>query len=849
MVAITHRVGLSRNLTAAEVDTNFDNLNDAVTGGGVVAIASSMTPRQMTVAVQAALDAADAAGGSTVRVVAPAGTILYADDWLRLGSNTELIFPEWLQIVQTANTANVPVFTRTLSSGAITAVGVSSQPGGYHTAPQVFATGSQFEPATVYAFVDQTTKTVTDVFIENGGRGYHSAPTSVEFWGFPRSDFIGSSLSRKPNITLSVSGGKVTGYTIVDPGANLYFTGLIPLRVKGGIHARMTASINSTGDLTGVSISQGGVDHVTVRPVGTKGATTQVQCVGGNPKNRAPLFTNKDWFNGNKNIVIRGGIWDGGLDQMNYAYTTFEHNGMGALFISCDHTKLYPAVTRNFQRYCFHFVDCWDVFVDNHYTDNGFDNLHLTGPNRWVTCAGITGATGDDMYTCTTLERDVMDFYAGDILYVDIRGVKPTGTSFLLATWNGQRPDSTCYRIDHIDYEAKGLPTQLLLRVNNVEETRCATGIGRIRLTAQLDGPETFTGTGVRTPVANQLVQVQWCNIDRFELNLRHSLRRSANTITPMILAVTNNGSIRSTDIVLDVDWASAASSLQHLVSWSSTTAASPEDVRITGAVRCGADSGISTFIASFHSTRCPTKLLDLSDLVATNISVAQGLNSVPQINISGMRVYNSNNSSGKLAYEGTVYVTAYGVIADGTMKLFTSSAAGAALHWYGGGNRLLNGAEVHSSNTAKFYPRDRSLAIRMSRHSASENFGKIAGVEFTNGGLATPYGMPNTAGPIMVLAENDGTLWYTDIGSGTRAMVATIVSGGTGYTANDLLTVSSGTWTSPPIIKVLTAPAGVVATVEVSYSGLWGKTRPTGTQTVTGGTGANNATFTLAPL
>lgn len=108
---------------------------------------------------------------------------------------------------------------------------------------------------------------------------------------------------------------------------------------------------------------------------------------------------------------------------------------------------------------------------------------------------------------------------------------------------------------------------------------------------------------------------------------------------------------------------------------------------------------------------------------------------------------------------------------------------------------------------------------------------------------------MPNTAGPIMVLAENDGTLWYTDIGSGTRAMVATIVSGGTGYTANDLLTVSSGTWTSPPIIKVLTAPAGVVATVEVSYSGLWGKTRPTGTQTVTGGTGANNATFTLAPL
>lgn len=35
MVAITHRVGLGRNLTAAEVDANFDNLNAAVSGAGI----------------------------------------------------------------------------------------------------------------------------------------------------------------------------------------------------------------------------------------------------------------------------------------------------------------------------------------------------------------------------------------------------------------------------------------------------------------------------------------------------------------------------------------------------------------------------------------------------------------------------------------------------------------------------------------------------------------------------------------------------------------------------------------------------------------------------------------------
>lgn len=77
-------------------------------------------------------------------------------------------------------------------------------------------------------------------------------------------------------------------------------------------------------------------------------------------------------------------------------------------------------------------------------------------------------------------------------------------------------------------------------------------------------------------------------------------------------------------------------------------------------------------------------------------------------------------------------------------------------------------------------------------------------------------------------------------------ASVATItlVAGGTGYTANDELTVVGGTGTAATI-KVLTVNAGVILTAEILTVGSY-TVEPENAVAVTGGTGNNDATFNL---
>lgn len=77
-------------------------------------------------------------------------------------------------------------------------------------------------------------------------------------------------------------------------------------------------------------------------------------------------------------------------------------------------------------------------------------------------------------------------------------------------------------------------------------------------------------------------------------------------------------------------------------------------------------------------------------------------------------------------------------------------------------------------------------------------------------------------------------------------ASVATIelVAGGTGYTADDELTVVGGTGTAATI-KVLTVNAGVIETAEILTVGSY-TVEPANAVAVTGGTGNNDATFNL---
>lgn len=81
-------------------------------------------------------------------------------------------------------------------------------------------------------------------------------------------------------------------------------------------------------------------------------------------------------------------------------------------------------------------------------------------------------------------------------------------------------------------------------------------------------------------------------------------------------------------------------------------------------------------------------------------------------------------------------------------------------------------------------------------------------------------------------------------VGLDTRRLIApAIVSGGTGYTANDILTVSGGTSTVAAQFKVTTVSTGVITGIVMQTAGSY-SVPPTGTLSVTGGTGSG-ATFT----
>lgn len=105
----------------------------------------------------------------------------------------------------------------------------------------------------------------------------------------------------------------------------------------------------------------------------------------------------------------------------------------------------------------------------------------------------------------------------------------------------------------------------------------------------------------------------------------------------------------------------------------------------------------------------------------------------------------------------------------------------------------------------------------------------------------------PNTT--TMTLGTYSGGLTsggYTirGVGLDTQRLIApVIVSGGTGYTANDILTVSGGTSTVTAQFKVTTVSGGVITAIVMQTAGSY-SVPPTGTLSVTGGTG-NSATFT----
>jgi hypothetical protein len=817
-----------------------------------VVLTSAMNPRQMTSAVQAALDLARFAGRGTVRVDATSDVSAATfDDSLRIGSRTDLVFPEYLQITRPNVTRAVPNLTLALSGGAASSITVNSQPGGYVGTPFVGISCGDMEPCEVYAYVDGTVNngSVTSVWIKNPGWGYCIAPTSVQFKGTFRPDYFGSpgQTGRRPVITLSVSGGKVTGYTIVDAGARLDYTGLVPLRVKGGLHARLAAQIDATGNLTAVNIINGGAGYSLLRAYQTSGQGARCFVSGANPGYSAPMVTNYDWVNGNENIRVRGGIWNGNLQGRDSTKSVFDWNGDCFKFISCDNVRIAPTGFIDHDYYTHHWQDCWNVHIERHWFQTSRDNgCHLSGHNRHFVHEGCIGASADDIVTCTA-QGWTESWVSGNIDDVSVKDVQMQGSSFALAVWGGIRPDGTSYSIDNIYYDkVRGSTLNQLLRVSSVEALPCG-GVGKIEFTnVNVQGQSSFTDlkATTRNPPYSSPITVNYAKVDQLKIQLAHKIDQSATTRTPILLEVNFSGSIRELDMDLDLQWACPAAN--PIIYFTAGAGAAPETVRVRGNVNCGVDSGYDNYVLSFAGGKAPTKLTDISDLRVKNMPLIAGLYAAENnLKMHGTACARTQGSGADIAYNNILNVSAVGALFEGAHVVFVPISAG-TLNWYGSGNRLTNGAVIANTTSHNFYPRDWSLSVGLDSTANREKLAKTAGVHVIAPG-GGPYGIPN-ASMIVVDKDYDGNLWFTALGSGERAMVATKVAGGTGYTANDLLTVSTGTWDQAPVIKVLTVSAGVVSTVSVQFSGKWGKARPTGTLSTTGGTGTG-ATFTLAPL
>jgi hypothetical protein len=200
------------------------------------------------------------------------------------------------------------------------------------------------------------------------------------------------------------------------------------------------------------------------------------------------------------------------------------------------------------------------------------------------------------------------------------------------------------------------------------------------------------------------------------------------------------------------------------------------------------------------------------------------------------------------------------------TDKYQEGSAIGAATPAAGtfttliGGNDVANYGQLTGGATTKAVEfkslgsdTNVALAIQTKGTGAIDLVAGSRGVNISNGGTVTAITLTAT-GSGYTSFPTPAISAPTTVG-GVQAVIAVaqmvnfgvpaIVSGGTGYTLNDILTVSGGTAPSFPVkINVTAVSGGVITAVSVNQFGAY-TVLPTNPVSVTGGTGSG-ATFTL---
>jgi len=201
---------------------------------------------------------------------------------------------------------------------------------------------------------------------------------------------------------------------------------------------------------------------------------------------------------------------------------------------------------------------------------------------------------------------------------------------------------------------------------------------------------------------------------------------------------------------------------------------------------------------------------------------------------ISGTTI--NNTTIGASTPSTGTFTTLIGGGGSANYGQLTGGATTKAVEFKSLGSDTNVGLAFHSQGTGAIDLAAGSSGVNISNGGTVTAITKTAGGAYTTAPTIT-ISAPTTAGGVQATA--------TPVLGLQTGSVTAIISGGTGYTAGDTLTVSGGTFTSAATITVSTVSSGVI-TAAVQASGGSYTVLPTSPISVTGGTGSG-ATFTLS--
>jgi hypothetical protein len=147
------------------------------------------------------------------------------------------------------------------------------------------------------------------------------------------------------------------------------------------------------------------------------------------------MITNADFENGNKNIVVSGGIWDGNNTKVDHAKGS--RNGVsprdffiGSVFImmNVENLRIEKLTVKDPEKFGIHIAACHkftvdDITFDYNGREHNMDGVHLQGGCSFGRITNIKGNTYDDMVALNADDGEYWEISKGPITDIQIDGL------------------------------------------------------------------------------------------------------------------------------------------------------------------------------------------------------------------------------------------------------------------------------------------------------------------------------------------------------------------------------------------------------------------------------------------